>query len=58
MSNKAVPVGGAVPGQQSTQNWNHLSHRCGHLILLSQKVAPKGEKKHLFGKIHTSAMGP
>jgi hypothetical protein len=27
------------------------------LILLSQKVAANGEQNHLFGKIHTSAMG-
>src|SRR4029077_13514574 len=27
------------------------------IVLLSQKVAAKGEKNHLFGKIHTSAMG-
>jgi hypothetical protein len=27
------------------------------LVLLSQKVAADGEKNHLFGKTHTSAMG-
>ena len=27
------------------------------LILLSQKVATNDEENHLFGKIHTSAMG-
>jgi hypothetical protein len=27
------------------------------LFLLSQKVAANGEQNHLFGKIHTSAMG-
>ena len=27
------------------------------LVLLSQKVAADGEENHLFGKIHTSAMG-
>ena len=27
------------------------------LVLLSQKVAANGEQNHLFGKIHTSAMG-
>ena len=27
------------------------------LVLLSQKVAAKGEANHLFGKIHGSAMG-
>jgi len=29
----------------------------GLLVLLSQKVAAKGEANHLFGKIHGSAMG-
>ena len=32
---------------------NHLSR----LLLLSQKVADDAEENHLFGKIHTSAMG-
>src|SRR5262249_30512259 len=27
------------------------------LVLLSQKVAADGEQNHLFGRIHTSAMG-
>jgi len=27
------------------------------LVLLSQKVATNDEENHLFGKIHTSAMG-
>jgi hypothetical protein len=27
------------------------------VVLLSQKVAADGEENHLFGKIHTSAMG-
>jgi hypothetical protein len=27
------------------------------LVLLSQKVAINDEENHLFGKIHTSAMG-
>jgi hypothetical protein len=27
------------------------------LVLLSQKVAANDEENHLFGKIHTSAMG-
>jgi hypothetical protein len=29
----------------------------GGLVLLSQKVATNDEENHLFGKIHTSAMG-
>ena len=27
------------------------------LVLLSQKVAADGDENHLFGRIHTSAMG-
>ena len=30
---------------------------CGGVVLLSQKVATNDEENHLFGKIHTSAMG-
>src|ERR1700675_3313012 len=29
----------------------------GLLVLLSQKVAADGDENHLFGRIHTSAMG-
>ena len=34
-----------------------ISFLAGVLVLLSQKVATNNEENHLFGKIHTSAMG-
>jgi hypothetical protein len=41
---------------QISERLERLEH-LGHLVLLSQKVAANGEQNHLFGKIHTSAMG-
>jgi hypothetical protein len=38
---------------RGVQGW----FRRTRLVLLSQKVAANGEQNHLFGKIHTSAMG-
>ncbi|HMG33042.1 MAG TPA: hypothetical protein VKM94_03815 [Blastocatellia bacterium] len=43
--------GGYLTGPTETTDWWRL------LILLSQKVATNDEENHLFGKIHTSAMG-
>src|SRR5689334_17040486 len=41
--------------------WRWVYHwpvgNVGLLVLLSQKVAADGEENHLFGKIHTSAVG-
>ena len=43
-----------LPLSVSTHAANHHEVR---LVLLSQKVATNDEENHLFGKIHTSAMG-
>ena len=43
-----------LPRSVSTHAANHHEVR---LVLLSQKVATNDEENHLFGKIHTSAMG-
>ena len=55
---KLADPGAGVNKQKGLSSLRFRSYHTNFpLVLLSQKVATNDEENHLFGKIHTSAMG-